>query len=201
MAKARNEAAAATGIKKIENMIRKRLKPYIYGVDKETLADNVVAALTKRKKTIAAAESCTGGLLANFITNVPGASGVFMEGVISYDNGSKVKNLGVKPETLKKYGAVSAQVAGEMAAGIQKRAQTDIGIGVTGIAGPAGATKTKPVGLVYIAIALSFPRKRESIVCKRFNFLGSRAEIKHQASQAALNMIRCSLSPLGRGSW
>lgn len=210
MAKARNEITADAGIKKVEKIIRRRLKPYIYGVDKETMADNVVAALIKRKKTVAAAESCTGGLISSFITNVPGSSMVFMGGIISYSNESKVKDLGVKSETLKKYGAVSAQVTMEMAAGIRKKADVDIGIGVTGIAGPAGATKTKPIGLVYIALvrrvqgtrptsavgALPLPagRARRTArlrsICKQFNFLGMRTEIKHQAAQATLDMVR-----------
>jgi nicotinamide-nucleotide amidase len=197
MAKARDKIAADSEINKVEKIIRKKLKPYIYGADKETLADNIVAALIKRKNTIAVAESCAGGLISNFITNVPGSSKVFMEGLISYSNESKVKDLGVKPETLKKYGAVSPQAAKEMAAGIRKKTGVDIGIGVTGIAGPTGGTKTKPVGLVYIAASLSFPSprkrgKRESIkvICRQFNFLGSRIEIKHQAAQAALDMIR-----------
>jgi nicotinamide-nucleotide amidase len=189
MAKADTEAAADSGIKKVEKIIRKKLKSCIYGVDKETLADNVVSGLIKRRKTIAVAESCTGGLLSNYITNVPGSSKVFMEAAVSYSNESKIKDLGVKPETLKKYGAVSPQIAREMAAGIRKKADTDIGIGITGIAGPTGATRSKPVGLVYIALSIS-----KKIFCRQFNFLGSRTEIKHQAAQAALDMLRCELS-------
>jgi len=189
MAKAQDEIIAVAGIKKVEKIIRKKLKPYIYGVDKETLADNVVAALIKRKKTIAVAESCTGGLISSFITNVPGSSKVFMEGIISYSNESKVKDLGVKAESLKKYGAVSSRAAREMASGIRKKADVDIGIGVTGIAGPTGATKEKQIGLVFIALSIG-----KKIICRQFNFLGSRMEIKHQTAQAALDMVRCELS-------
>jgi nicotinamide-nucleotide amidase len=191
MAKAKDGAAADAGIKKVENVIRRRLKPYIYGADNETLADNVIAALIKREKTIAVAESCTGGLLSNYLTNVSGSSQVFMEGVVAYSNESKVKILGVRAQTLKKYGAVSPQIAREMAAGIRQNADTHIGIGVTGIAGPTGGTRTKPVGLVYIALALSSPRK--PALCRQFNFLGSRTEIKYQAALAALDMVRCEL--------
>jgi len=188
MVKAKNERFADAEIAKIEKIIRKRFGGYIYGVDKETLADKVVNMLIKGKKTIAVAESCTGGLIANMVTDVPGASNTFIEGIVSYSNGSKSRDLGVRPEVLKKYGAVSPQVAGEMAGGIRKRAAADIGLGVTGIAGPDGATKTKPVGLVYIA--LSTGRK---VLCHQLKFSGSRAEIKYQASQAALDMLRCEL--------
>lgn len=189
MAKAQNEAAADGGIKKVERIIYKRLKPYIYGVDAETLAENVAKLLLKRNRTIAVAESCTGGYLANLITNVPGVSHSFVEGIITYSNDAKIGDLGVRPETIKKYGAVSPQVAKEMALGIRKKCVTCVGISITGIAGPTGATRTKPVGLVYIALSIG-----KKIICRQFNFLGSRTEIKHQASQAALNMIRCELS-------
>lgn len=189
MAKAQNEITADAGIKKVEKIIRKKLKPYIYGIDKETLADNVAKLLIKRHKTIAIAESCTGGYLANLITDIPGASHAFMEGIITYSNDSKVGELGVKPETIKKYGAVSPQVAGEMAEGIRKKSGAGIGISITGIAGPTGGTKTKPIGLVYIALSIG-----KKIICRQFNFLGSRMEIKHQAAQAALDMLRCELS-------
>ena len=200
MAKAKDERSANAEIARIEKVIRKRLGRYIYGVDRETLADNVAGMLIKGRKTIAVAESCTGGLIANMITDVPGASKTFIEGIVSYSNKSKFMGLGVKQETLKKYGAVSPQVAGEMAGGIHKRAGADIGLGITGIAGPTGATKAKPVGLVYIALSLSFPSprkrgKRESTktIVRQFNFLGSRVEIKHQAAQAALDLLRCEL--------
>lgn len=188
MAKAHNEADADSEIKKVENIIRKRLKPYIYGTDRETLAYNVVTALMKRGKTIATAESCTGGYLANLITDIPGASHVFTEGAITYSNDAKIGELGVKPETIIRYGSVSPQAAREMAAGIRKKSAAGIGISITGIAGPAGATKTKPIGLVYIALSIG-----KKVICRQFNFLGSRMEIKHQAAQAALDMLRKNL--------
>ncbi|MBI4336125.1 MAG: competence/damage-inducible protein A, partial [Candidatus Omnitrophica bacterium] len=194
MAKARDEKSADKEIGKVEKTIRKRLNAYIYGADKETMEENIVNLLIKKDKKIAIAESCTGGCLANLITNVPGASRAFIEGVITYSNDSKTRELGVKPETIKKYGAVSPQVAREMADGIRKNSGAAMGISITGIAGPAGATKTKPVGLVYIALSVG---KRNT--CHRFNFPGSRTEVKHQAVLAALDMLRISLSPLGRG--
>lgn len=188
MAKARDEKLADIEINKIEKVIRKRFKSHVYGVNEETLEDAVARLFIKRKKTIAVAESCTGGLISSLITNVPGASKFFIEGIISYSNESKSKNLNVGPEAMKKYGAVSPQVAKEMAAGIRKKADVDIGIGVTGIAGPAGATQKKPVGLVYIAIST-----KNKAACRQFSFLGTRVEIKSQAARAALDMLRCEL--------
>lgn len=157
--------------------------------DKEALQAAVVSLLIKRKKIVATAESCTGGLLSSLITDVPGASKVFTEAAICYSNASKIKNVNVNPGTIKKHGAVSAQVAKEMAAGILKKADVDIGIGITGIAGPTGATGSKPVGLVYIAYSTE-----NKTICRRFNFTGSRTEVKYRAAQAALDMIRCELS-------
>ena len=141
--------------------------------------------LTKKKKTLAIAESCTGGLISNRLTNVSGSSKYFMTGVVAYSNESKENMLGVSPRIIKRYGAVSKQVAFQMAKGIRHFACVDIGIGVTGIAGPAGGTKRKPIGLVYIAFVTD--KKR---IVKEFRFKGSREEIKFQASQAALDMIR-----------
>ena len=113
----------------------------------------VVRLLTRRRKTLALAESCTGGFIANRITNVPGASKIFLGGIVAYSNGAKEKFLGVRPETLKKHGAVSEAVAREMAEGARKKFGADFAIAVTGIAGPAGGTKGKPVGTVFIALA------------------------------------------------
>jgi nicotinamide-nucleotide amidase len=185
MAKARNERIADLEIKKIERVIRKRFDAYIYGVDGQTLEKAVMEALIKRKKTIAVAESCTGGLVSHLLTNISGSSSSFAEGVVSYSNESKVKDLDVKAETIKKYGSVSWQVAKEMAKGIRKKAAVDIGLGVTGIAGPTGGTKAKPVGLVYMAISTD-----KKIIFRRFNFLGNRMEIRRQAAQAALELVR-----------
>ncbi len=141
--------------------------------------------LRKRGWMLSIAESCTGGLIGHRITNVPGSSDYFDGGVITYSNDAKRELLKVPEETITTYGAVSRQTAAAMAEGIRKLRSVEIGIGVTGIAGPAGGTAAKPVGLVYIA--LSSPVRVE---CKEFRFDGDRAMIKLQASEAALNMIR-----------
>ena len=110
------------------------------------------ALLVKKKKTLAAAESCTGGLTAHRITNVPGASKYFRSGVVSYSNEAKIAVLGVSPETLKKHGAVSSQTAIEMAQGIRRISKADYGVSITGIAGPTGGTQEKPAGTFHVAL-------------------------------------------------
>lgn len=145
--------------------------------------------LVKSKMTIAIAESCTGGLISNRITNIPGSSKYFLIGIVAYSNRIKENVLGVPAHLLQKYGAVSEEVALEMAKRVRLLARADIGVGVTGIAGPAGGTKAKPVGLVYIGLAAN--KKR---IVKKFLFKGSRRQIKLRASQAALNLICAHLS-------
>ncbi len=140
--------------------------------------------LKKKKLTLAVAESCTGGLISSRITDISGGSGYFLMGLIAYSNGIKERILGVSQKLMQKHGAVSKQAALEMAKGVRFLAATDIGIGVTGIAGPTGGTKSKPVGLVYIAFVTD--KKK---IAKEFRFKGSRKEIKFQASQAALEII------------
>lgn len=183
--KAKNEKIARRNIAKVEKKIRKRLGNHIYGADAETLEYAVGKILAKKKKNLALAESCTGGLIANRITNISGSSGYFKMGVIAYSNKAKINLLGVSEKKLKKYGAVSKEVAFEMASGVKKLAKTDIGVAVTGIAGPKGGTKKKPVGLVYIAAA-SDGRK----FVKKCGFIGNREEIKLQSSTAALDLLR-----------
>ncbi len=140
--------------------------------------------LKKKGLTIATAESCSGGLIGHILTNISGSSNYFERGVISYSNNAKMQLLDVSDETLKDYGAVSAQVAEEMADGIRKKSNVDIGLSSTGIAGPGGGTKEKPVGLVYIGLS----SKNETIV-KKFLFNGSRMENKENTCKAALDML------------
>jgi len=185
MAKAKTSGEAGRNIAKVEKKIRSRLKKYIFGYDTDTLESAVVDALIKKGLTIATAESCTGGLLSNRLTNVSGSSKCFKSGIIVYENEAKENFLGVSHKTLKLHGAVSAPVAIEMASAIKHYACTDIGISITGIAGPTGGTRKKPVGLVYIALATD-----KRCIIKEMRFRGSREEIKFQASQAALNLIR-----------
>ncbi len=156
------------------------------------LADEVGRTLKAKKLTLAVAESCTGGKLGDLITEVSGSSDYFLGGVISYSNDAKTRLLGVDAATLKTKGAVSEEVALQMAAGARKALSADIGVGVTGIAGPTGGTQEKPVGLVYIAVSSS-----GASVCRRNVFKGSRSSIKDQSAQKALGMLREFLAKLG----
>lgn len=185
MAKAKDEKSAALAINRIERKIRLRLKEHIFGCDDQTLEGAVGRLLLKKKVTIATAESCTGGLISNRLTNVSGSSGYFMMGTVTYSNASKAATLDVPKSLIDKYGAISSQVALKMAKGIKRLASSNIGLSTTGIAGPGGGTKTKPVGLVYIA----FVTGKKALV-REFRFRGTREEIKFQASQAALDIIR-----------
>ncbi len=134
--------------------------------------------------TIAVAESCTGGLLSSMITDVPGSSGYFLGGVVAYSNETKKRLLKVSPSSLKKYGAVSARVAADMARGVSARLSSDIGLSITGIAGPGGGSVKKPVGTVYIGISID----GRSFV-KGFRFKGTRRSIKRQSATSALNAL------------
>jgi len=185
MSKAKNDRQAAKAIGPIEKKIQSRLKDHIFGFDGETLESAVGKALRKKKKTLAIAESCTGGLISDRITDVSGSSDYFLAGLVTYSNRSKENLLAVSKSALQRYGAVSRQAAAQMASGAKRLIKADIGLAVTGIAGPKGGTKAKPVGLVFIA----FVDGKKKIV-KRFRFKGSRQEIKFQSSQAALDMIR-----------
>ncbi|MBQ2754049.1 MAG: CinA family protein [Clostridia bacterium] len=143
-------------------------------------ADKVVKLLKKQGLTISTAESCTGGLLSGAITAVSGSSDVFNAGIVTYSNDAKMKYLGVKEETLRKYGAVSKETAYEMSMGIKEANGADIGVGITGIAGPTGGTDEKPVGLVYIGV--------NGVVTKNI-FSGEREDVRLKAVVKALNMV------------
>lgn len=150
----------------------------------ERILKNVSDQLRKNNLTVATAESCTGGLLAHLLTNISGSSEYFERGVITYSNKSKMELLGVPQETIKEYGAVSKQTAKAMAIGIKEQANVDIGISTTGVAGPTGGTKEKPVGLVYIGIATS--RKTE---VKRFLFSKDRLQNKEKTCYKTLEFL------------
>lgn len=187
-AKAHSEEECDKLIKPVYEEIKGVLEEYIYGEDEDSLEKVVATMLCDKKMTIATAESCTGGLLAASFVSYPGVSEVFMEGAVTYSNEAKISRLGVKEETLGKYGAVSKETAEEMAMGIAKTARTDIGVSTTGIAGPGGGTEEKPVGLVYIGLYI----KGKTIV-KKFNFNGDREQVRRRATLNALNMIRKEL--------
>ena len=148
------------------------------------LINKVSDELKKRHETIATAESCTGGLLAHMLTNVSGSSEYFDCGVISYSNTAKKHLLGIPGELLKNYGAVSKEVAAAMAKTIQEQAQVNYGLATTGIAGPTGGTKDKPIGLVYIAIST-----KTTVVVKQFLFSGDRLANKESTCMAALELL------------
>lgn len=171
-----------------EKMLRGCLKELVYGVGEQTLAEVVGAELARQKKTIAVAESCTGGVLAKLITDVAGASRYFTHGWVTYSNQAKIKELGVSADLIEKYGAVSEQVSEAMAVGARKKAEVDFAIGITGIAGPSGASERKPVGLVYISV--SSDNYTET---KRFIFSGNRQLIRLRAALTGLNMLRLQL--------
>ena len=148
------------------------------------LVNKVSDELKKHQVTVATAESCTGGLLAHTLTNISGSSEYFDQGVISYSNKAKMELLGVPEGLIKRHGAVSEEVAAAMAQAIQQRASVDYGLSTTGIAGPTGGTKEKPVGLVYIAIAT-----KDSVVVKRYHFSGDRLSNKESSCNAALELL------------
>lgn len=154
------------------------------------VAERIVREMTARKLTLALAESCTGGLIAARITDVPGASAVLLAGVVSYANASKETILGVRQETLAKYGAVSGETAREMVIGARRISGADAAISVTGIAGPGGGSPEKPVGTVWIGAALG-----DELVTRRFHFEGDREAIRERATGAALTLLWQMLAP------
>jgi nicotinamide-nucleotide amidase len=154
----------------------------------EKIEKAVVRLLTKQKRTLALAESCTGGFIANQITNVPGASKIFLGGVVAYSNDVKRKFLGVRAKTFERHGAVSEATAAEMAQGARKRFGADFAIAVTGIAGPSGGTKTKPTGTVFIALSGAFGTRVEH----KINRL-SREQFKKATARQALELLRSRL--------
>jgi nicotinamide-nucleotide amidase len=184
---ANNQNAVAI-VREAEAIVQKILGPQIYGFDDETPEQVIVRLLTQQKKTLALAESCTGGGLANHITNVPGSSAVFLGGFVTYSNEAKEKFLGVRPETLAAHGAVSEAVAREMAEGARRQLGADFALAVTGIAGPGGGSADKPVGTVFIALAGAFGAAVE----RRLNAY-ERAAFKELTTQQALELLRVKL--------
>ncbi len=149
-----------------------------------TLEQKVYQRLTQQKQTLSVAESCSGGLLGHRLTNIAGSSNYFRGGVLVYANETKVKLLKISPSLIKKYGAVSQPIAQQMANAVRKILKTDFGISITGIAGPSGGTKKKPVGLTYIAVA-----KKNEVICKEYYFKGTRLKIKIAATDWALKQL------------
>ncbi len=187
-AKSKDDEKANDLIKSIEEKIKDRVGKYIYGYDDTTLEETVAKLLVKNNMTIAVSESCTGGMVSSKLIDYPGISQSFIEGCVTYSNEAKMNRLGVKKETLDKYGAVSSETAIEMAVGIAKNLNTNIGLSTTGVAGPGGGTDEKPVGLVYIGIYIN-----GDVKVKKCNFSGSRDKIRNRATNEALNLLRLEL--------
>jgi nicotinamide-nucleotide amidase len=175
----------ARRVARVETALREKAGKYLYGTDDEELEEVVGTLLAERHLTIAVAESCTGGLITDRLTNVPGSSRYFERGVIAYSNDSKVAILGVASSLIERHGAVSREVAEAMAKGVRSAANADIGISTTGIAGPDGGTAEKPIGLVWIAYA-----DRTASFAMQFNFGDERRRVKERAAQAALEIVR-----------
>ncbi len=182
--RARAEQLVSEAIVKLKS----RVSAYAYGEDDADLAAVVLEKCRASGYKLAVAESCTGGMLGERLTSVPGSSDVFLGGVIAYHNDVKRNVLGVRAEDIEHYGAVSEQVALQMASGVREKLRADVGVSVTGIAGPGGGTAEKPVGLVWVAVHAS------EVKARRFHVGGDRAEIRQRAAQAALEMVRRALS-------
>jgi nicotinamide-nucleotide amidase len=185
LARAESEQIASSSIDDAESLIKERLGNKIFGTDEELLEEVVGDLLKKRGLTLSLAESCTGGLTSKLITDIPGSSEYFSGGVVAYSNEVKHSVLGISNRILEEYGAVSEPTARAMAFGVKEKLKTDIGVGITGIAGPDGGSTEKPVGLVYIGLSHG-----SSSLCCRYVFYGSREIVRKKSAYAALDMVR-----------
>lgn len=196
-AQASNKADADGALDAAVQELQDVLGPAVYSIDGRALEVVVGDLLREHTMTIAVAESCTGGLLASRLTDVPGSSEYMDRGVVCYSNQSKTDLAGVPEALIREHGAVSEPVAKAMAEGIRSRAGTNIGIGITGIAGPGGGTPEKPVGTVAVAVAVD-----DDVRVRTFQFIGNREMVKFQAAQSALNMTRLLITRVqGQREW
>ena len=187
-AKSKNIEEVEDLILPVYKEIKNRFKEKVYGEDETTIEDEVAKLLVNNNLKIAVAESCTGGMVSSALINYPGISSVFMEGCVTYSNEAKMMSLGVKEETLNTFGAVSEECAKEMAEGVSKRHNTNIGLSTTGIAGPEGGSDDKPVGLVYMGITIN-----NKTIVKKYVFNGDRQQIRNRACKTLLNDLRLEL--------
>jgi nicotinamide-nucleotide amidase len=188
MATAKDKRQAEEMAERDIEKLRIILGDLVYGENEQTMAEVVGRELVKQRKTLAIAESCTGGLVAKLITDIAGSSDYFIEGWVTYSNKAKVEQLGVSQELIDKYGAVSEQVAKAMATGAKRKAGSDFGVAITGIAGPGVGTEQKPIGLVFISVSSD-----NSCQTKKLLLSGSREMIRTRAALAVLNMLRLKL--------
>ncbi len=197
--KTRSEEEARARLDALEAELRRQIGHHVFGSEDDTLESVVGDLLRERGLTIATAESCTGGLIASRLTDVPGSSDYYVGGTVTYSNEEKVRSLGVPEALIEKRGAVSEQVARAMAEGCRRTTGADLAVAATGIAGPTGGTETKPVGLVYLALAAA-----AGTFGQEQRFHGSRTDVKWRTSQAALDMARLLLLGLlknGEAQW
>ncbi len=187
-AEGENSSHSKQILREISGQIENTMDRYVFGHNEETLTGVVAELLVSKGKSLAVAESCSGGLLAQMITDLQGSSGYFWGSVTSYSNEAKVKFLGVKEETLESYGAVSRETAEEMARGILSKSGCDFSLAITGTAGPNGGTREKPVGLVYIALAA-----KDICTVKEMHFAGGREAVRMLSAKTALDMLRRQL--------
>ncbi len=183
-ARCKDKADGERIISSVEREIYDKVGEYIYSSDGKSLCETVVDLLMKKGMTIATAESCTGGYIAKQITDIPGSSEVFGEGIVTYSNAAKVKYLNVSEDTLAAHGAVSEETAREMAEGLLKNTGADIAAAVTGIAGPGGGTAEKPVGLVYAAVA-----SKKGTYVRKLNIKGSRQKVRDMTVLNVFDMV------------
>lgn len=176
---------AASAIDEAEKRLRELLGDNIYGSDDDTLAGKVAELLIENNLTLATAESCSGGLVSNMLTDIPGSSNFFLGGMVAYSGEVKIGSLGLDRGLLEREGQVSEPVAVAMARGARKEFKSDLAVGITGIAGPDGGTAEKPVGLVYLALDSG-----QDCYCKKLNLGGGRLAVKERTAQMALDMIR-----------
>ena len=181
-------AGAGESVAAAERIVRERIGNSVFGVDDDSLEAAVLRLLTERRQTLALAESCTGGFIAHRLTNIPGASAVFLAGLVTYRNEAKQQFLGVRPATLAEHGAVSEPTAREMAEGARQRTGADFALAVTGIAGPTGGSEAKPVGTVFLGLATA-----EKTVVRRHLNPYDRETFKYVTSQQALDLLRRAL--------
>ncbi|WP_085834114.1 competence/damage-inducible protein A [Clostridium merdae] len=193
-AKAENAQKAEEMCRPVAEQIRERIGDCVYGINVDCLEQLIVNLLSERKLTIATAESCSGGLLAKRITDIPGSSSIFEMGAVTYANRIKTLLLDVPEEMLEKHGAVSEEVAAAMAQGVREKSGSDIGIGITGIAGPDGGTDEKPVGLIYVGLC-----DKEGTVVRKVKVFSQRRPrnyYRNTAASFALDMVRRRLEEL-----
>jgi nicotinamide-nucleotide amidase len=192
ISRSKTQGQAQINLQKAQDEVAARLQDFIFSYGEKTLEEVIAGLLTEKKLTIAVAESCTGGLITNRLTDVSGSSEYLERGLVTYSNAAKINMLGVPAEVIEKHGAVSEETARLMAEGVRKIAGTDLGLSSTGIAGPTGGSKEKPVGSVYIALADS-----KQTICRHYAFRWDRVRNKHVFSETALMMLKNFLQGKG----